>query len=99
MESLNDLKKTCNIFIPRNIFSLFLILSIKKFTKNDDYILINTGKFYSNKIPKDVINFLKKKNYKIILTNKPYIINKNKNLSNRCEKKLAKTRTKSNCKD
>ena len=82
MEPLNDLKKTCNIFIPRNTYSLFLILSKKKLNKNDDYILINTHKFYSNKIPKDIINFLKKKNYKIISTNKSYITNKNKNFSN-----------------
>ena len=90
MESSNDLKKTCNIFIPRNIYSLFLILSKKKFTKNDDYILINTNKFYSQKISKDIINFLNKKNYKIILTNKPYITYKNKNLSNNFISKFLK---------
>jgi len=67
-----SLKNTCNIFIPRNTYSLFLILSKKKIEENDDYILINKHHTYSNKIPKEIITFLKKKKFKIIYIDKAY---------------------------
>ena len=61
MKSIIDLKKTCNIFIPRNIYSLFLVLSKKKLNKGDNFILVNRHKAYAYPTPKDIIIFLKKK--------------------------------------
>jgi len=82
MKSIIDLKKTCNIFIPRNIFSLFLVLSKKKLNKGDNFILVNRHKAYGYPIPKDIIIFLKKKKFKIIYINKSYKFDKKKNLTN-----------------
>lgn len=61
MKTKNINKENCNIFIPRNIISLSLILSKKKNYKEDNYILINKNKKFSHRITNDVINFLKKK--------------------------------------
>ena len=60
MKSASDLNTKCNIFIPRNIYSLFLILS-KKQNNQVDYILINNHQSYARKFPEDIISFLKKK--------------------------------------
>ena len=53
-----------------------MILSKKKFIKNDDYILINTNKYYSNKFPKDVINFLNYKSINIYYGSNNFYFNK-----------------------
>ena len=62
--------KKCNIFIPRNIYSIYLILSKKKYVDQDDYILINNHQSYARKFPKEIISFLKNKNFKIIFIDK-----------------------------
>ena len=72
MNSKNYFKKKCNIFIPRNIYSLFLILSKQKSYLEDDYILINENDKYANKIPIEIINFLRIKKFKIVYVNKNY---------------------------
>ena len=90
MKFIIDLKNTCNIFIPRNIYSLFLVLSKKNFHKGDNFILLNRHKSYSYQIPKYIIIFLKKKKFKIIYINKSYKFNKNKDLTNSFINKLFK---------
>ncbi len=69
----------CNIFIPRNIYSLFLILSKKKNTENDDYIIVNSHEAYARNFPENIIKLLKKKKFKIIFTNKSFLF---KNIDN-----------------
>ena len=90
MKSIIDLKKTCNIFIPRNIYSLFLVLSKKKLNKGDNFILVNRHKAYAYPTPKDIIIFLKKKKFKIIYINKSYKFNKNNDLTNTFINKIFK---------
>ena len=52
------MKKFCNIFVPRNVYTLFLILSEKNLKKSDNIILLNKNfKYISEKL----IFFLKKK--------------------------------------
>ena len=76
------IKKKCNVFIPRNIYSLFLVLSKKKSDQNDDYIIINSHDTYAYEIPMDIIKFLKKKKFKIIYTDKAYTFKNLKKLQN-----------------
>lgn len=76
-----QINKNCNIYFPRSLYSLFLILS-KKNSKDDNFVIINN--FNKQKIPKNIILLLKKKKFKIILVNKNYsyssVFNKEKNL-------------------
>lgn len=67
-------KKNCNIFIPRNVFSVFLILSKKDIGQDDNYVLINKHQKYSQRFYRNIIDFLKKKKFKIIITDKDYSI-------------------------
>lgn len=82
MNSTNYIKKKCNIFIPRNIYSLFLILSKKKSYLEDNYILINKNDAYANKFPNKIIDFLKDKKFKIIYVHKNYSMKKFKSFQN-----------------
>ena len=66
-------KKECNLYIPRTIYSLFLILSKEKINNEDSFVVINS--FNSEKIPKNLILLLKKKNFKIVYINKNYSFN------------------------
>ena len=104
MKLVHRTNKNCNIYFPRSLFSLFLILSKKNF-KDDNFVIINN--FNKQKIPKNIILLLKKKNFKIIIVNKNYsyssvfskkILNKNfnffkyfKNLNN-ISNKILKTK-------
>ena len=76
-----QINKNCNIYFPRSLYSLFLILS-KKNSKDDNFVIINN--FNKQKIHKNIILLLKKKKFKIILVNKNYsyssVFNKEKNL-------------------
>ncbi len=71
----NKYKKKCNLFFPRTIYSLFLILSKKKTFKEDNFLIIND--YYSSKIPKNLIKILKNKGFKIIFINKNYSYKRN----------------------
>ena len=71
MRSESEINIKCNIFIPRNVYSIFLILSKKKHDNQVDYILINNHQSYARKFTKDIITFLKKKKFKIIFIDKP----------------------------
>jgi hypothetical protein len=71
-------KKNCNIFIPRNVYSLFLILSKKDIGKDDNYVLINSHQNYTHGFDRNIIDFLKKKKFKIIFFYKDYSIQPNK---------------------
>ena len=95
-----EMKKKCSIFIPRNLFSFFLILSHLK-TNEERYIIINN--FYFKKIDIGLIDLFKKKKFKIILINQnlsyKFTLKKNNNkfinfflhLKNICKKiKLTK---------
>ena len=66
---IKKLTKNCNIFIPRNMYSFFLILSQKNSLEDDNYILLNNHKTFigSVKIFDDIIFFLKKKNLKLLI--------------------------------
>ena len=81
---IKKLTKNCNIFIPRNMYSFFLILSQKNSLEDDNYILLNNHKTFigSVKIFDDIIFFLKKKKFKIININKNFLPQKSKDLSN-----------------
>ncbi|MBD1152117.1 hypothetical protein IDH08_01895 [Pelagibacterales bacterium SAG-MED22] len=74
--------KECNLYIPRTIYSLFLILSKEKVNSEDNFVIINN--YNLEKIPKNLIKLLKKKKFKIIFINKNYsykntkVIKKNK---------------------
>ena len=72
MKTKNIYKEKCNIFIPRNINSILLILAKKKNYKEDNYILINNNRNYSHGFSNDIIDFLKKEKFKIIFKNKDY---------------------------
>jgi len=82
MKSKKYIKKKCNIFIPRNVYSLFLILSHKKYVLDDDYILLNINYRYISKLHDKIILFLKKKNFKIIYIKKVHSLKKIKNSPN-----------------
>ena len=71
-------KKKCNIFIPRNVYSLFLILSKKDIGQYDNYVLINNHQKYTHGFNRNIIDFLKKKKFKIIFSYKDYSIQPNK---------------------
>lgn len=74
--------KECNLYIPRTIYSLFLILSKEKVNSEDNFVIINN--YNLEKIPKNLIKLLKKKKFKIIFINKNYsykntkVVKKNK---------------------
>ena len=55
--------KFCNIFIPRNIYSLFLILSEKNLNISDNIIIINKN---FKHVSQELIFFLKKNKFIII---------------------------------
>ena len=66
MKSISKIKKSCNIYLPRNIYSFFLVLSKKNLAKSDNYIIIN--KYYFKEISNDLIFYLRKKiNLKLFL--------------------------------
>ena len=71
-------KKNCNIFIPRNVYSLFLILSKKDIGQDDNYVLINNYQQYNHGFDQNILVFLKKKKFKIIFSYKNYSIQPNK---------------------
>ena len=75
MKFLNNKKKNCNIFIPRTIYSIILILSQKNLNQYDNYILYNRN----FRLPKELIPFLEKKKFKIIYAPEMHII-KSKNI-------------------
>ena len=58
--------KECNLYIPRTIYSLFLILSKEKVNSEDNFVIINN--YNLEKIPKNLIKLLKKKNLKLFLS-------------------------------
>ena len=62
-------KNNCNIYIPRTVYSLYIILSKNKSVKEDNFIIINN--FNLEKIPNDLIDLLKKK-FSIIFVHKNY---------------------------
>ena len=62
-------KNNCNIYIPRTVYSLYIILSKNKSIKEDNFIIINS--FNLEKIPNDLIDLLKKK-FTIIFVHKNY---------------------------
>ena len=70
MKRINLIKKNCNIYIPRTVYSLFLILSKNKPNKDDNFIIINN--YNLEKIPNDLIVLLKKNKFSIIFVNKNY---------------------------
>ena len=70
MISKNKKKNICNLYIPRTIYSLFLILSKKKINNEENFVVINNYNF--EKIPKNLIFFLKKRGFKIIYIYKNY---------------------------
>ena len=57
------MRKFCNIFIQRNIYTLFLIFSEKNLKKSDNIILLN--KNFQN-ISEELIFFLKKNKFRVI---------------------------------
>ena len=70
MNSTIKTKNNCNIYIPRTVYSLYMILSKSKSVKEDNFIIINN--FNLEKIPSDLIDLLKKK-FSIIFVNKNYL--------------------------
>jgi hypothetical protein len=57
------MRKFCNIFIPRNIYTLFLILSEKNLKRSDNIILFNKN---LKDISRELIFFLKKNKFRVI---------------------------------
>lgn len=57
------MRKFCNIFIPRNIYALFLILSEKNLKRSDNIILFNKN---LKDISRELIFFLKKNKFRVI---------------------------------
>ncbi len=80
MKRINLIKKNCNIYIPRTVYSLFLILSKNKPNKDDNFIIINN--YNLEKIPNDLIVLLKKNKFSIIFVNKNYSYKIAQNSSN-----------------
>lgn len=72
MKSIIKVKNECNIFMPRTVYSLYLILSKSKSNKKDNFIIINS--FNLQKISNELITLLKKK-FTIIFVHKNYSYN------------------------
>ena len=64
MKSFKNKKKNCNIYIPRTIYSIILILSQKNLNQSDNYILFNRN---FRIISKELISFLEKKSLKLFM--------------------------------
>ena len=72
MKSIIKVKNECNIFMPRTVYSLYLILSKSKSKKKNNFIIINS--FNLQKISNELITLLKKK-FTIIFVHKNYSYN------------------------